>query len=113
EGEPASFDLIAVDPSGKRIEAQGVQWTLKKLTTNYQWFSTDRTLNSEPITTARKIAGGAIDIGGQDPAPLSMPVEWGEYRLEIAANGLKPASRTFSVGWYAVSKADTPDMLPV
>jgi uncharacterized protein YfaS (alpha-2-macroglobulin family) len=113
ESEPATFGLIAVDPAGARIEAKSVQWTLKKLTTNYQWYASGGSWSYEPVTSARKVAGGTMDIGRDGAAPLSTPVEWGEYRLEVAAEGLQPASKTFSVGYYTASKADTPDMLPV
>jgi uncharacterized protein YfaS (alpha-2-macroglobulin family) len=113
EGEPAAFELIALNPDGSRIEAKSAQWTLKRLTTTYQWFSTDGSWNYEPVTKARKVAGGSVDIGKDASARLSVPVEWGEYRLEIAANGMQPASKTFSVGYFATTEADTPDTLPV
>lgn len=113
EGEPATFDLVAIDPAAAPVAAPAVTWTLKKLTRTYQWFSTDGTWAYEAVVTARKVAGGSLSIGAGSPAPLSSPVEWGEYRIEIAADGFQPASTVFSVGYYAASKADTPDTLPV
>src|SRR3954452_18471671 len=47
------------------------------------------------------------------PQTLSSPVEWGQYRLEIVGEGLQPASKTFSAGYYTSSKSDIRDMLPV
>src|SRR5262249_29320329 len=47
------------------------------------------------------------------PAALSQPLPFGEYRLELAADGFQPGSHRFTVGTYTASKADTPDMLPV
>src|SRR6202012_3664195 len=38
ESQQANFDAIAVDPSGARVAAGGVTWTLKRLSTTYQWY---------------------------------------------------------------------------
>ena len=57
EGEPATFGLIAIDPAGARIDAKGVQWTLKKLTTTYQWYASGGSWTYEPVTSARKVGG--------------------------------------------------------
>ena len=62
---------------------------------------------------ARKVAGGTIDIAADKPASIAAPVQWGQYRLEIAGNGLASSSDTFYAGYYTSEKADTPDMLPV
>ncbi|MDQ0394167.1 alpha-2-macroglobulin family protein [Labrys monachus] len=113
EGQQANFDVIAVDPGGARVAAKGVGWTLKRLTTSYQWYRTDNRWNYEAVTTARKVAGGTVDIAADKPASIAAPVQWGQYRLEIAGNGLASSSDTFYAGYYTSEKADTPDMLPV
>src|SRR5206468_1580542 len=105
------FNIIAVDPTGAAIDAKGVKWTLKRLTTSYQWFSTGGSWNYEAVTTARTIAGDSIDIAAAQPATISRPLDWGQYRLEIALPGMTAASKTFSVGYYTEEKTDTPDML--
>jgi uncharacterized protein YfaS (alpha-2-macroglobulin family) len=113
EGQPITFDLIAIDPSGKPIEAKTAVWSLKRLTTTYQWFNADGNWRYEAVTRAAKIAGNPISIGADKPATLSQSLAWGEYRLEIAADGFSPASIDFSSGYYYNSgaEADTPDTL--
>jgi uncharacterized protein YfaS (alpha-2-macroglobulin family) len=113
EGQQAVFSAIAVDPQGNRVEAKAVTWVLKRLTTAYQWYKTDNRWSYEAVTTARKVTGGTIDIAADKPASISAPVQWGQYRLEIASDGVAPSSTSFYAGYYISEKADTPDMLPV
>jgi hypothetical protein len=115
EGEPAEFDAIALDAAGAPIAVKGADWTLKRLTVDYQWFNVDGEWRYESVTHAAKIAGGKLDIESGKPARLSKTLSWGIYRLEIGADGMSPASVDFSAGYYynASAKADTPDSLGV
>ena len=110
EGQPATFQVIAIDPEGKQVALKGAAWTLKRLDTDYQWFNSDGSWRYEAVTRARKIASGQIDIGAEAPAPFSRTLSWGEYRLEFAADGFAPSSIDFSSGYYygETSQADTP-----
>ena len=113
EGQPATFNVIAVDPDGKSIAVKDVAWTLKRLTTDYQWFNSDGDWRWESVTRTSKIATGHLPVGAGTPATLSRSLSWGQYRLEIAADGLAPSSIDFSAGYYYgdTSKSDTPDTL--
>ncbi len=116
EGGPADFDIIAVDRDGERIAADGVLWTLSKIDTRYQWYRADGRWSFEPVTTSKRVANGEIAIAEGEPARLSLPVEWGQYRLELVLNGPEPAatSTTFNAGWYVSSaSSQTPDVLEV
>ncbi|HTN98259.1 MAG TPA: alpha-2-macroglobulin, partial [Nordella sp.] len=113
EGQQAIFSAIAVDPQGNAVTATGANWVLKRLTTTYQWYKTDNRWSYEAVTTARKVTGGTVDIAIDKPAQISAPVQWGQYRIEIAGDGLAPSSTSFYAGYYVSEKADTPDMLPV
>ena len=112
-GDVAAFDLIAVDPSGSRIAVKGAQWTLKRLTTSYQWYLKDGSWNYEGVTTAAKLSEGVADIAADKPTVLGQALDWGTYRLEVEANGVTAVSSTFSVGYYESENADTPDTLAV
>ncbi len=115
EGAPAEFELVALDKQGDRIAAD-VQWTLSRIDTRYQWYRADGRWSFEPVTTSRRVANGEASLAADQPARLSVPVEWGEYRLEVAANGAEPAatSITFNAGWYVSSaSSQTPDVLDV
>jgi len=113
EGQLAIFNAIAIDPQGNRVAAKGATWVLKRLSTTYQWYKTNNRWSYEAVTTARKVTGGTVDIVADKPAQISVPVQWGQYRLEIASDGLAPSSTSFYAGYYTSEKANTPDLLPV
>lgn len=115
EGQAATFDVIAIDPDGKAIAVKDADWTLKRLTRDYQWFNADGDWRYEAILRSSKIATGKVDIDAGKPAVLSQTLSWGEYRLEIAAEGLSPASIDFSAGYYYgdSARSDTPDTLKI
>jgi uncharacterized protein YfaS (alpha-2-macroglobulin family) len=115
EGQAAIFKLIAVDRDGKQVAAKDAQWTLKRLTRTWQWFNVDGDWRWEGLTRATKIANGDVDLSAAKPIDFSQNLSWGEYRLEVTADGMTPASFDFSSGYYYgdTSKADTPDNLKV
>ncbi len=115
EGQPLDFSAIAVDQGGKAVAAQAVAWTLKRVTTDYQWYNTDGYWNYEGVTRAARIANGTVEIGADKPLKLNQTVDWGRYRLELAANGFASTSIDFDAGYYGGSGAavDTPDTLNV
>ena len=113
EGQPAAFSVIAIDPDGNLIAAPGATWTLKRLTRDWQWFNTDGSWRWEAVTRTSKIANGKLDISGTSPTAFAQTLDWGEYRLEIGAEGMSPVSVDFSAGYYSneSAKSDTPDTL--
>jgi uncharacterized protein YfaS (alpha-2-macroglobulin family) len=116
EGAAARFDVIAVSSEGARIAASGLEWTLDRLETDYQWYRANGAWTWEPITTSRRVAAGTIDVGTDAPARVEAPVEWGEYRLSVTGSGEVDTSSsvTFDAGWYVASAgSDTPDVLAV
>jgi len=116
EGGPANFSVIVVDADGQQTDAQNVGWTLSRVDRRYQWYRSDGNWSYEPITTTRRVATGKIDVTAGQPAQLSLPVEWGEYRLDVEGIGdLQTATRvSFDAGWYSAdATSDTPDYLDV
>ena len=113
EGQAAGFKVIAVDKDGKLVAAKSATWTLKRLTRDWQWFNVDGDWRWEGITRTSKIANGTIALSADKPTDFTQNLSWGEYRLEIGAEGLTPVSTDFSSGYYYYdsAKADTPDTL--
>ena len=112
----AKFSLIALDPAGNRKTLQGAQWSLVKLERNYQWYRNGGSWNYEAVTLTKSVANGEIDLTADREATVSMPVDWGRYRLEVeTADGQGPAtSYEFDAGWYvASSSTETPDALEI
>lgn len=116
EGGPADFSVIVVGPDGAEVDASGLGWTLSRIDRRYQWYRYDGRWSYEPITTTRRVASGELETTAGQPARLSLPVEWGEYRLDVEGSGaLQTMTRvTFNAGWYtAEATSDTPDYLDV
>ncbi|MGN6470345.1 MAG: MG2 domain-containing protein, partial [Rhizobiaceae bacterium] len=116
ENSVAKFAVIAVDPSGKKIDMPGLNWSLVKLVRNYQWYRDGSSWRYEPIDVTQKIADGHVDVSANGEASISAPVGWGRYRIEVEspqADG--PASSVeFDAGWYvASSSTETPDALEI
>lgn len=115
EGSTATFDVIALSPDGKRINAPKLRWTLFKVSHNYQWYNSDGRWKFERIKSSQKLIEGEITADQAAMGKVSMPVRWGAHRLEVtvADKSLTPVSVTFNVGWSGDVSANTPDLLDV
>ena len=116
QGGTAKFSVIAVDPEGNRKNLDGALWSLVKVERNYQWYRSGNYWNYEPVTFTRAVANGTIDIAADGTASISMPVDWGRYRLEIETPSPEgPATSVeFDAGWYVLATStETPDGLEV
>ncbi|PTM41050.1 alpha-2-macroglobulin [Bosea sp. 124] len=114
-GQTATFDVIMANGDGRRLTRPGVKWTLSKVTRNYQWFFQDGRWNFEGVKSTRRVADGEIAVAEGSDARIAAPVQWGNYRLDVAADGpdSTETSVSFSVGYEADKTADTPDVLDV
>ncbi|WP_242482169.1 alpha-2-macroglobulin family protein [Thiocystis violacea] len=116
EGGNARFEVIAIDPAGRRVALDGVRWTLSRLQTSFQWYESDGTWDYEPITATQRVADGTLDLGQSDVGRIESAVDWGAYRLALETHdgAVLPADLDFEAGWYVEPKAqDTPDLLKV
>ena len=115
EGGPADFNVILAGRDGKQMAAKGLAWTLSKISTHYQWFKANGSWQFDAVKTTKRVANGALDLDAKDPGRLSLPVDWGRFRLEITGGPDRTATSVeFSAGWYvAQASADTPDVLEV
>jgi uncharacterized protein YfaS (alpha-2-macroglobulin family) len=116
EGSQASFDIVAVSPAGEAIAKTGLNWTISRIDTNYQWYRNGSTWQWEAITTSREVATGTVDTPEGGPATIGANVDWGLYRVEVESTGDNPTSSSyeFYAGYYyADAGSDTPDTLQV
>lgn len=116
EGATASFNVIAADPSGQRKAMPGLQWSLLRIERNYQWYRSGSSWNYEPVTFTRSVSNGTVDVAADGEAKISVPVEWGRYRLEVeTADPSGPTtSFEFDAGWYVeTTSTETPDGLEI
>jgi len=114
-GGTAEFAVVSTLADGTRRAVQGARWELYSVDTRWQWFNTDGKWDYEAIKTSRRVADGRIDLGTTDPARLAVPIDWGNYRLELKlGDDRRPVTTVnFAVGWAGADKAGTPDVLDV
>jgi alpha-2-macroglobulin len=115
EGQNATFDVVVADPAGAMVARKGLRYELLKVETRYQYYRRDNVWAFEPVKTTKRVADGQFDIAADKPGRISIPVQWGRYRLEVSSgdrNGPVTAVG-FDAGWYADATADTPDLLQV
>ncbi len=115
EGATATFDVAALNVNGDRGARKNVQWSLYRVSNEYQWYNSDGRWGFERVKSSRRIADGRIDIAANEPAKISAAVGWGAHRLELRSDegGDLPTSISFDVGWSGDSTAETPDLLEV
>jgi alpha-2-macroglobulin len=115
EGENATFDVMLAAPDGTSLARSGLRYELLKVDTKYQWYRRDGVWDFEPVKTTRRVADGQIDVAADRPARISVPVQWGRYRLEVSTGDRNGplTSVGFDAGWYAEASADTPDLLEI
>jgi uncharacterized protein YfaS (alpha-2-macroglobulin family) len=115
EGENATFDVVLAAPDGTQVARSGLRYELLKVDTKYQWYRRDGNWDFEAVKSTKRVADGVVDVAADKPARISVPVQWGRYRLEVSTNERNGpvTSIGFDAGWYAEATADTPDLLEV
>ncbi|MDF2994636.1 MAG: alpha-2-macroglobulin domain protein [Xanthobacteraceae bacterium] len=112
QNSQAGFDVMAADAVGKQVARPGVKWELFRIESRYQWYRTDGSWNYEPVKTTSKVADGTLDLTADGTQRISVPVEWGQYRLEVS-QGENSTAVPFAAGWGGDATAETPDRLDV
>ena len=115
DGANAAFDVVTLAPDGATMAQRGLHYELLRIDTHYQFYKRDSSWNYEPVKTTKRVADGKIDTTLDKAARISLPVNFGRYRLEVSTadpNG-PVTSISFDAGFYVEANADTPDMLEV
>ena len=114
-GGVANFDVVMIDSGAKATSAKGLVWQVKKVERRYQWYGRNGSWSYDPVVFTNKVLDGTIDTDGSAPAKLSVPVQWGEYLLEVASRepGGPASSVTFFAGWFGNANADSPEVLQI
>src|SRR5262249_11522117 len=100
---------------GTRWGRGGVPNELLKGETKYEWPRREGVGDFEPMKTTRCVADGQVNVAADKPARISLPVQWGRYRLEVSTGDRSGplTSLSFDAGWFAEASADTPDLLEI
>lgn len=115
EGQPAVIEVVVVDPTGRRVAAGDLSWTLVEEDWGYDWYLDGGQWKWR--RTGRDIPrdAGTIGVGAAEPARWEKPgLRNGSYRLMLrGADGVE-ASIRFGVGWGGPGDDDTtPDTVEV
>src|SRR5262249_40936272 len=86
EGGNAAFDVGVATARGTSLARKGLRYELLKVETKYQWYRRDGVWDFEPVKTTRRVADGQVDVAADRPARISVPVQWGRYRLEVSTS---------------------------
>ncbi len=116
ENESARFEIIRLAADGKKMPVEGLRWTLKRLETNWQWYSRNGSWTYEAVTFERQAAAGVLSDDAADLGKVEAAVDYGRYRLEVASDDAEgPASSVaFNAGWFtAADRPDSPEILDV
>jgi hypothetical protein len=114
EGENATFDVVVAAPDGtsSRRAACATSCSRSRPGTNGT-AATGLGLRAGQGDEAH--CGRQTDVAADKPARISLPVQWGRYRLEVSSSDRNGpvTSVGFDAGWYAEASADTPDLLEI
>ena len=86
DGASANFDVIVAAPDGKALAQSGLHYQLLRIDTHYQYYKRDGAWNFEPVKTTTRVADGAIDTTPDKPGRVSLPVNFGRYRLDVSTS---------------------------
>ena len=101
EGSTAEFELIRVNAAGKFVPASEAKFRLVREDRQYYWrFDADRGWHSGYTEGEETQQEGAIALKAR--AKLTLPVQYGTYRLEVTDPATKLVTRyRFYAGWGA------------
>ncbi|MEO0620537.1 MAG: MG2 domain-containing protein, partial [Pseudomonadota bacterium] len=115
----ARFHVAHVSADGTSRDGSDLVWTLFRLERTYQWYNRNGDWRYESVDFTRKATSGTVtttnESGARPGAKISIPVDWGRYRLEVAAADDRQtvSSFAFNAGWFGTADADTPERLEV
>ncbi|WP_370689785.1 alpha-2-macroglobulin [Phenylobacterium sp.] len=114
-GDPTvSLDLIAVDPTGRRIAAPGVTWRLVSENWDYDWFQQDGRWQWRRTSRDTLVDQGTVNLAAGEPARLSRRLGWGDYRIELTGPDGAASVIRFTSGWGAPAEdVEAPDIVRV
>ncbi len=115
-GQPAQFEILAVDAKGTPMPRAGLRYRVLKDVSTWQWHRIEGRWQYERVPREREIAAGSFTIAADAPGALSQRIDWGRYRLVVSDPETGAESTlSFYGGWYGYGEAssDRPDRLAV
>lgn len=115
EGSLAEFEVVALGRDGKTKAQPNLSYRLVREDWDYVWFYRDNRWDYDYVVRDAESSTGAVTVAADQPAKLSLPVDWGRYRLEVfdAASGTASSVRFYAGWWSAPGTGGTPDKMQV
>ncbi|MCC7272981.1 MAG: alpha-2-macroglobulin family protein, partial [Alphaproteobacteria bacterium] len=115
EGQPAIFDVIAVDRLGRPQPAPGLRFELVAERWNYQWYNQSGEWRYRAVVQDRRQESGTLNVAATTPATLERTLPPGRWRLDVFDDKTGAAtSQRFRVGWWVGAESpEVPDRLEV
>ncbi len=115
EGQPATFDVIAVDRQGRPVAAPNLRFELVNEHWNWQWYNQYGEWKYRAIVQDRRQEAGTLNVAATMPATLERALAPGRWRLDVYDEKTGAAtSQRFRVGWWVGAEApEVPDRLEV
>lgn len=112
-GQPASFEVIALDPEGKRI-AMTARLSLVRREAEWRLAVKDGAAQYEIAWREVPVFSQEIAIPADRPYRFSKSLDFGEYRIELVQHsGMAATSYDFSAGWGTGGSPDVPEKVAV
>src|SRR5712671_5940013 len=89
EGSEAKVEVIAVDPQGKRIAAEGLRFELLRETWEYRWYSVNGVWRHKSHIRSQPIEAGTVDVGAEYTGEPSAAAS----RRALSLGGDRPRDR--------------------
>lgn len=98
----AEFQVVAVDAGGAAIDGRPLGWELIREIWHYNWVRVNGNWEVETSVQSQRVEAGKLTSRADAPLALSVPVQWGWYRMEVydPATGAASSVR-FQAGWRA------------
>lgn len=103
ENAPVQFEVVRAGQDGKLLAASNLPVRLFRENRNYYWrFDDERGWNSGFTETDELVATASVSIAAGQRGGLTLPVEYGRYRLEIVdPENSQTLKYRFYAGWSA------------
>ncbi|WP_374383616.1 MG2 domain-containing protein [Dongia sp.] len=114
-GSNAEFEVVALGADGKPKAQSGLSYRLVREDWDYVWFYRDNRWDYDYVVRDAESSTGAMSVDPGQPGKLSLPVQWGPYRVEVfdPASGTASSVRFYAGWWSAPGTGGTPDKMQV
>ncbi len=113
EGAEAGFEVLALNPAGAPQARAALDYRLIREDVHYQWYRDGGRWQYKRQVRDQLLREGSLAVAASQPGRIGLPLEYGDYRFEVAdaETGVASSVRVHA-GWQGgAPDGETPDML--